>query len=274
MRIKRFFQSSAGQKYERSSQIVTFNNAAIICRRDNKIEHELICNSKNYDAQNFAVMKAIVRPGSNCFDIGANIGVYSMVMSRIAGFEGAIHAFEPVNHIRKRLLQNKSLNGARNIIVNNFALGDLRGEMEMFQVKKGEFRGGTSTFVRNNNVESMGAAAFERAPVRVDTLDNYARATNLPSVDFLKIDVEGFEINVFRGAQEVISKHHPAILFEHDQKRLSALGVKDEDFKQILFGVGYSLYEPLLRSGMFRLLPFVFDRRMVGNNLLALHSED
>lgn len=249
---------------------INFNGTTILCRTDNKIEKTLIYDAASYDRVNFTIVNAFIHLGSICFDVGANIGVYSMVMSRLSGKDGVVHAFEPVRHIRNRLLTNKIVNAAHNIIVSDSALGNSQGRMLMFQVKENQFRGGTSTLIKNNNVDSMGEGAFEIVLTQVNTLDNYVSDRGLLRVDFMKIDVEGFEINVLRGAHTVLGAFHPVILFEHDQRRLSKLGIDDTEFREIFVESGYSVFEPSLSKGVLRLLPFAFDRKIGTNNLLAI----
>jgi FkbM family methyltransferase len=72
------------------------------------------------------------------------------VRSVITGAAGAVHAFEPVRHICHKLKSNVAINGGRNVIVNDFALGAEPDELKMFQVKEGVFRGGTTTVLCNN----------------------------------------------------------------------------------------------------------------------------
>lgn len=254
-----------------AAQIVEFNGARIVCTPFNKLENKLLKDAAGYDLPNFRALTALVREDDICFDIGANIGIYSSVLSRCVGANGHVHAFEPVRHIRRKLNTNLAMNGARNVTVNGFALGAEPGELPMFQVKEGIFRAGTSTFMRNNNVEAMGEDSFEKEIVRITTLDAYAEEKTLPHLGFIKIDVEGFELNVFKGAFKTLAKFKPAILFEHDQKRLGGIQVDEKEFADILGGLEYSCFEISMMGERLSLEPFNFDRKIHGNNLIALH---
>lgn len=250
--------------------VVTFEGAHILARPTNKIEHRLL-SGEAYDAANFAAVDSVVGPGMVCFDIGANIGVYTAVLARRVGESGSVHAFEPVSHIRRRLRTNVALNGVRNVVVNAFALGEEPGELEMLQVKESVFRGGTSTFLRNDNVREMGDDCFEKEAVQIDTLDRYVDAAGLERLDFIKLDVEGFEIYVLKGGIRAITKFRPAILFEHDQDRLAEMGFGEESIASLFRDNGYVCYEIQNRHGQTMLTQFDFDRRLSGNNLLALN---
>lgn len=251
-----------------ASRIVEFRGARILCAESNKLEAKLLTDPKGYDESNFEALCAIVREGSVCLDIGANIGIYSSVMSRIVGDAGAVHAFEPVRHIRRKLASNVAINGGRNVVINDFALGAEPGELEMFQVKEGQYRAGTSTFLNNNNVQDMGVEAFDRELVKIVTLDSYA--ADMPKIDFIKLDVEGFELNVLRGGRETLARCKPAILFEHDQPRLAGLGLVESDFATLLNELGYSCFEVFPADDETYFAPFGWDRKLKRNNVLAL----
>lgn len=253
------------------AQVVEFRGARIICTPANKLENKLLENAAAYDRPNFNALISLVKEGDICFDIGANIGIYSSVLSRAVGSAGHVHSFEPVRHIRRKLYANLAMNGAKNVTVNHFALGAEAGELPMFQVKEGEFRGGTSTFVRNNNVEKMGEQAFEKEIVKIAALDSYVEEMGIDRVDFMKIDVEGFELNVLKGAVKTLGKFRPPILFEHNQGRLGGLEIKEEDFALLFSELGYSCFETGTLDERLSLVPFGFDRKMRGNNLMALH---
>ncbi|MBH8566034.1 FkbM family methyltransferase [Nostoc sp. CENA67] len=254
-----------------NTYIVEFRGTRIICRQDNKLEYKLLTDPDSYDESNFYAITSLVKEGATCFDIGANIGIYSLVLSHLVGTNGQIHAFEPVDHIRHKFLVNLAFNGAKNVLVRDFALGDRLNELPMYQVKEGLFRGGTSTFVHNNNVEVMGEDAFERRTVRIMKLDEYVAEQNLTRLDFIKIDVEGFELNVFQGAINTLAKFKPTILFEHDQNRLNGLKILESQFSEILSNLGYSCFEVFNDGRRNLLAPYCFDRKLKGNNLLAIY---
>jgi len=131
-------------------------------------------------------------------DIGAHIGEYAIRMSRYYKF---VFAFEPNPRSYNILNKNILLNGTTNVIAYNFALGDFEGSMELV------LRGGSSTMVKRGESE-------RRVKVNVKKLDDV-----LSEVDVIKIDVEGFEERVIRGALELIEKCRPIIVIEHHEYR-------------------------------------------------------
>jgi FkbM family methyltransferase len=252
-------------------RIVKFRESSILCSKSNKIENNLLVNSDYYDYGNFTLLCSLVRKGHICFDIGANIGVYSMVLSRLVGGEGEVHCFEPVEHILQKLLINKALNGANNLVINNFALGDKSGNMLMYQVKEGVFRGGTSTLLYNNNVKGLGEKYFDKKNVAVHTLDEYVAGNKIKRVDFIKIDVEGFELNILNGSRKILEAHKPTILFEHDQNRLNDLGLNEMDIYNVFKDYNYNIYEIINSKNNVALIDFNFNRLIRTNNLLAFN---
>lgn len=256
---------------KRSGTIVDFRGCRFFAGFDNKIETALLRGERHYDLANFTAVAHFVKPDHVCFDIGANIGVYSVVFAGLTGSARNVHAFEPVDHIREKLMANAKLNGFGAIHMNAFALGAETGSLEMFQVKSGRFRGGTSTFIRNENISALGDDEFITRNVEIRTLDRYAADSELVRVDFLKIDVEGFEFFVLEGATRTVARFHPVILLEYDETRHGRQG-HGEKLRAFLDGHGYQAYEFTTFGDDLALLPFAFDRQPRNRNLLCLSS--
>ena len=250
--------------------VTTFRGCRFYAGPGNKIEAALLRGGQTYDRANFTAVTGFVRPGHVCFDIGANIGVYSVVMASLTGAPECVHAFEPVAHIRRRLLANARLNAFDTIHVNDMALGATETTLDMYQVKQGLFRAGTSTLVRNQNVERMGEDAFAKKAVSVTTLDRYVGAAQLARVDFLKIDVEGFELHVLEGARTTLARHRPVILFEYDEGRHGT--EHRERFRAIFAEHDYDTFEFTAFRDRLAIVPFDFERTPIHRNLLCLHQ--
>ena len=253
-------------------QITQFRGCKVFVGPNNKIETVLLKNDGKYDDYNFAVIENIVNPGDVCLDIGANIGVYSMVLAELSGSSQNIHSFEPVRHIRNKLIANAKLNGFKSLHINDFALGAEPGKIDMYQVKEGVFRAGTSTFVENENFQTLDKEHFDVIPVDIKQLDHYVSEQDLTQVDFLKIDVEGFEWNVLQGGQETLKKFKPAIIMEYDFERHNEDHTPD-NYRIFLEKNGYKSYEYTIGGGQLVLLPYYFDHTPINRNLLCLHSD-
>lgn len=149
------------------------------------------------------VLDAIVQyavPGAVVWDIGAHIGFTAFLAARCVGTSGAIVAFEPVEENRARLAEGVRLNGLANITIRPEAVG---AEAGSFRLVAGP-----------SSLEwSLARADGERAiPVDVSTVDRLT--AELPQPDLIKVDAEGAELDVLRGAQSTLRSHHPALIVE------------------------------------------------------------
>jgi len=157
----------------------------------------------------FQIYQRVLRPGGVALDVGANLGIHSLVMSKCVGFAGHVYAFEPSPSIASRFEANVALNDARNITLRKMGLGEAPYEMH-FDDRSDEFNIGLSSF-------SPGGSS--RAPVTsVDSDYHDSRPLQL-----LKIDVEGMELGVARGARAVLAKHRPALVLEWNDWTLEEL---------------------------------------------------
>lgn len=143
--------------------------------------------------------------GALALDVGANIGWYSLVFNRLAGKDLQIHAFEPDPDNRALLEKNIRLNQAGQVTVSGFALGDMSGTATLHRYR--DINRGKHSLVPL-------AGAVNHIAVSVDTLDAYLERTGLADADIwlLKLDVEGFEPAVVRGAVASLARVHAVIL--------------------------------------------------------------
>lgn len=140
------------------------------------------------------VIQGCVEPGDVAIDIGANVGYYSLVMSRLAGPAGAVYAVEPSPSIRARLERHLELNGVRNVVVLPFGVSN-RSE-ERYLKLSGESNCGDTHFV-----DDPGEANIEgRLPLR--RLVDLVPAADLARCGLIKVDVEGMEVEVLEDLLE------------------------------------------------------------------------
>lgn len=255
------------EKYRDWTAITAFRGCRFYAGLDNKIEKRLRDDGEDYDRSNFELIVRLIKPGQVCLDAGANIGVYSVVLASLCGGGDLVHSFEPVAHIRAKLHANLRLNGFRDINVNACALGASAAELPMYQVKEGQFRGGVSSLVKTENYEALGADAYEVVKVAVKALDEYVAEKGLERVDFMKIDVEGFELDVLEGAVRVMREMSPHILFEHDPGRMKT---RRGDFGGFFAEHGYRVHEFKHVSGGVMLREYKFEGDPVKRNLFAI----
>jgi len=147
-------------------------------------------------------LKSVIKKNWTCFDVGANIGYYTLLLANLAP-KGKVYAFEPIPLSHYLLKANLTLNNFTNVVANNIALGDKNEK---------------ATFVLP---EDSGFASFrdtkrkivkEKITVSVQTLDSYVKHLKIKRIDFVKIDVEGAERLVLQGAKNILEKIKPKIL--------------------------------------------------------------
>ena len=189
-----------------------------------------------YERLESALVKRHLRCGMTFLDIGANIGYYSLMAAAIGGPSSRIIAFEPnptcFCSLRKTIMDNR----IRQITLENLALSDTAGVSELFLPKQSG--NNTATMVSNHGGSPVSVAA--------QTLDEYLEAHNIEHVDFVKIDVEGFEPAVISGAAGSIrSGKIAAILYESSGPWLRRVGTTPEDLYGFLKSLGMrSINEP------------------------------
>lgn len=144
------------------------------------------------------------------FDVGSNVGNYSKTLSYFFSADNTIiHSFEPSKKTYEVLL--KTTSDITNIIPNNFGLSDT--EIEVILYTNSEVSGLASIYHRN--LEHFGISLAKSETVKLSTIDNYCQNHNISRIHFLKLDIEGHELNALRGAKQMIyDKNIDFIQFE------------------------------------------------------------
>jgi FkbM family methyltransferase len=184
-------------------QALGFDGLKIQCQSGDANSSVVYLYGFSDNVASFTLYQRYARPGSVAVDIGANLGIHALVLSRCVGAEGRVFAYEPIASVYQRLTANLALNGAVNVAAKPYGLGDRPGTVR-FDDHVGEFN------IGKGRVDPRGPATIE-----VRTLDNEMRELNAP-ISLIKIDVEGFELAVLKGARETLQRHRPAILFEYN----------------------------------------------------------
>jgi FkbM family methyltransferase len=147
-------------------------------------------------------------------DIGANIGITSLVMAEAClPKNGSVIAFEPQRIVFQMLCGNLALNSIDNVIAHNAAVGDYDGLIEIPSLSYYQPASFGSLELGNQQNESIGqvpqkVAGAERVSIaKIDSL-------GLPKLNLIKVDVEGMELPVLRGAQQTFNKYRPIVLIE------------------------------------------------------------
>ncbi len=148
--------------------------------------------------------------GKIVYDVGAMEGIFTLFFCKAVGEKGYVISFEPNPINYKILCKNVNLNGFKNIKIYNSALGIMNGMLFLSVLK---WHRGSGTLLKNRDKSGRTISYF----VAVKNLDILINSDNLPIPNFIKIDIEGFEIEVLNGMTKLLEKHKPELFIEvHD----------------------------------------------------------
>ncbi len=147
------------------------------------------------------------------FDIGANIGYYSILGSKVNS-ELITHAFEPALGARFYLSENVNINDlSHQISVVPFALMDSPGEIDFYEIRNKKYPS-IYNLSGEHNIGTKTYKLSDKIRVQSTTLDNYFVTQHLNALDLIKLDTEGAECFILKGASTVIEQHQPIIICE------------------------------------------------------------
>jgi FkbM family methyltransferase len=195
-------------------------------------------NPETYES---TLIERLLHPGMIVVDVGANHGMFSLEAAHLVGREGVVHAFEPTPSTHALLVNNLAVNGLTSVKVFPSALGDAPGTARL-RVHR-ELSGLNTLAAGEITWNRKALAADEIIDVPVTTLDAHAEDEALGRIDFLKIDVEGFELGVIRGARGLLrSKRVDRIMLEIGDVTCANAGVAPIAILNELESLGYQLY--------------------------------
>ena len=216
-----------------------------------------------FEYREAAFLWLYLRDGDTVLDCGAHIGLYSLLASKIIRTKGKILAIEPNPEVGRYLEMNLAAHGAGTVQVRQVALFREAGEMSLHLGDQG--RSGYSSLV-NASVSDVSVT------VPVTTLDRLLAEEPLARVDFMKIDVEGAEIDVLAGAHASVEKGClPLIQVEFTELNLQAAGKSTADLRAAFEGLGYVFYRMDEDSLCFE--PYHFDGPVWYENLFAVMGD-
>ena len=192
----------------------------------------------------WAAIAALVGRDDVVFDVGAHAGRFSAFVEKLLGPRGVIYAFEPVPDTYWMLRENLVLNRCTKVIAAQSAISDLEGSVTM-NLFPPEFSS-WNTMGKPVMKTPAGGRVSPRESVDVpsDTLDAFTEREGIERIDLLKVDVEGFETAVFRGAARLLSERRIGrICFEISADPLKGANATPRDVFAELERHGYGVYE-------------------------------
>ena len=171
------------------------------------------------DPNEFAFLNAFLQPGMCALDVGANEGLYTLFLRQRVGAQGRVVAIEPSARELAHLRRNLALNSFADVEIHAAAIGGKTG-MARLHVAEDDHAG--------HSALGLPAAPWVRIISEVDapltTLDDLARQSDWPNIDIIKLDIEGMEFAALCGAEALLAKDRPVILFEGEPESLALRG--------------------------------------------------
>ena len=193
-----------------------------------------ILNFGEYEPQETQVIRRIADKMDTMFDIGANIGWYSLMAAKINP-RSIIHSFEPIPTTYSRLIQNFALNSIEALQCHNYGFSNVPGSFPFYFYPEGSGNASMQNLAGRKDVTIVDC--------ELRTLDS--ALDWLPSnimIDFIKCDVEGNELFVLKGGLQLLRQHKPILLCELLRKWSASFGYHPNEAIDLLQGIGYKVY--------------------------------
>lgn len=217
---------------------------------------------RRWDPHVEACVRTLLRPGQTAIDVGANIGYFTAVLAQCVGPGGRVWAFEPVPETYELLTLCRALNEYVQVTPMRVALGAANGSIEITYDR------------RHSGIATMHpdqvAGHAQRVELRsLDTLVSTGEVGRRP--DLIKVDVEGHELDVLRGARNTIRETSPIIVLELNERTARVAGWTLAELAELLRSLGDYSFSLIADAGTHPLDPFNF--RLERNEALDPHVD-
>lgn len=194
--------------------------------------------SGSFEEEETSFISKILREGMIFFDIGANMGYYSLLGAELVGPSGEVHCFEPSPRMFEELTFNVNINGFENIRISNIALAEKCGVAHLSKYERGkEVYGSLSNFAH------PGASIIGYDEVNVETLNRYITANSVERIDLIKMDTEGAELLILKGATKLLARDDaPIIMFEMSENLAQCFNYSCKDVLDFLKLYNFMVY--------------------------------
>lgn len=186
------------------------------------------------------LLNKLLKPGMVAVDVGANIGEITMAAANRVGPSGKVFAFEPMSPLFARLQEHVESNNLDQVTTVQCGLSDQTGSAQLFSASE-TFHDGTE-HKGLGTLYSSTARATPSEIIKIDTLDRFIEDNDLAQVDLIKIDVEGAELPVLKGASNVLGRFHPYLIIEIQDEASEQAGYKAADILELLEQLDYRFY--------------------------------
>ncbi len=191
-----------------------------------------VLNAGPWHTGDLNTLRTYVNTGDTAIDVGANMGFVTIELAQLVGQKGRVLAIEPCRKTFRQLLRTIQLNGSLPVDPLNLACGSVTGKAKIYSLGRSS---GLNTLHTPPNGESLSPEV-----VAVETLDSIVARLGCHRVDFIKIDTEGWEAEVLKGARKTIDICRPKLWFEISTEYLS----QSREAIDFLLSAGYRITGP------------------------------
>ncbi|TRZ94640.1 FkbM family methyltransferase [bacterium] len=176
----------------------------------------IILKDRIYELQMTRLLQLVLRSGDTFIDVGGYEGYFSIIASSLIS-DGQIHCIEPQSRLQEVIRENMRINNASLVKIHKIVLSEKEGKTELFLAP--------STVAGNSSIDKHYRMWFVKEKVFADTIDSFFKKNNLSRARLLKIDTEGSEYCIIKGAYTVLSKqaidfialeYHPGLLSDEE----------------------------------------------------------
>lgn len=202
---------------------------------DSQLSRAVFCSRFEWQEQDF--LNAFLKPGDVFVDVGANIGLFTLIAAHRVENTGHVYAFEPCSKTHCRLLENVQLNQFTNVSTHQLALSNCSDQREMTISRDG-------FDAWNSLAQPIAGKSFATEKVQCTTWDDFAQENDLVGrVTMVKIDVEGWEKHVLKGGAEALSRADaPVLQVEFTEQAALSAGSSCEELYHLLEDLGYHMF--------------------------------
>lgn len=219
--------------------------------------------------------KQAIKPGMTVFDVGANLGQFTMLFASLVGSNGKVVAFEPVAETMSRLKVHIKQNNLKNIITEQAAVSDVHNSRVTLNIFPEGYSvwntmGNPTMFRREDPTKTI--LPCRQESVKTVTIDNYCLQNKIGKIDYLKVDIEGAELNAIRGCSAMLKKRAiRKIQFEVSREMIHGMRLEGSEVFELLDELKYRCF-PISDKGM--LLDPVLKSDSCFANIIAMPKKD
>ncbi|MDJ1175405.1 FkbM family methyltransferase [Roseofilum capinflatum] len=212
-----------------------------------------------YEKNTVQIISQLLKPGDIFMDAGAHCGQYTLIASRSVGETGQVHSFEPDPETFKLLSKSVQLNNLANVYLNQLALSSQEGIRHLYFA--------SSHCTGASSLSTPYTYSDVNCEVKCTTIDSYIHQNKVEEVDFLKIDIEGHEIDALKGGNLLFSsKNSPIIITEFNEQTQNYFGSTCKDLAEFLINRKYELYI-IGGESPLNVLAIPYDKKTLINDL-------